>query len=524
MKPATQRFPDYGDDGDLAGAHRGRRAFRLCVAAVVLLTGFMYFSERFLRHSQPETLYLRGITLNRDSSRVLLQSAIRADEELGETPTAKYIQALAVRQEDDIALETYAKAWELDPMNSFFALRYGCRLYLLGQPGAAADKFSAARALPPANGLPRYLEAAAIARAGGDMDSLGEAMVVVSRTNNARESILFPKPLWYSGYPERGTQYARLSREIVDESCAPLYQLSQQVVSAVHEQLSANQTQHAKTWLEQIHRMGRRLVEDSEPKGTLQAMAGITIQQQATQMLAELQAREGRDAGESLIETRVKLDGALGPLKDFENARSERLQRIEQEYMYPLQLAGMGIALLLGAYLLALTAHKMLRLRKSAWALPHSALGKWILGIGIATLFLLLQFLTALQKIADAQDEYARAVVTIWWGVMGILIVFGWLYPALTLSTPEEVSRKSGRLEEMPDTIRLARQAYRRVYAAMVVRYYGILSGLAMCMICVWVISYRILNGLYPWQVNLLSDGLLEEEYRIVEQVLAMLG
>ena len=103
---------------------------------------------------------------------------------------------------------------------------------------------------------------------------------------------------------------------------------------------------------------------------------------------------------------------------------------------------------------------------------------------GIATLFLLLQFLMALQKIADAQDEYARAAVTIWWAVMGILIVFGSLYPALTLSTPEEVSRKSGRLEEMPDTIRLARQAYRRVYAAMVVRYYGILSGMTMCMIC----------------------------------------
>ncbi len=524
MKPATQKFPDYGDDGDVAGARRGRRAFRLCVAAVVLLTGFMYFSERFLRHSQPESLYLSGITLPRDSSRVLLQGAIKADEKLGETPTAKYTQALAVRQEDDLALETYAKAWELDPTNSLFAVRYGSRLYVLGRPVEAADKFSAARTHPPANALPRYLEAAAIARAGGNMESLGEAMVVVSRTNNAGENILFPKPLWYSGYPETGTQYASLSRAIVDESCAPLYQLSQLVISAVHEQVKAKETQHSKTWLEQIRQMGRRLVENSEPKGTLQAIAGTTIQQQATQMLAELAALEGRDPRESLIETRVKLDAALGPLNEFENARAERLESIGREYTYPLTLAWKGVMLLVGAYLLALSAHKILRLRKNAWALPHSALGKWILGVGITTLFLLLQVLTALQRIPDAQDEYARAVVTIWWGVIAVLIVFGWVYPGLTLSTPEDISRKTGRLEEMPHTLRLARHAYRRVYAAMVVRYYGILSGASMCMICAWIISYRAMNGLYPWQVNLLSDGLLQEEYKIVEQVLAILG
>ena len=99
MKPATQKFPDYGDDGDVAGARRGRRAFRLCVAAVVLLTGFMYFSERFLRHSQPESLYLSGITLPRGSSRVLRHGAIQADEEWGERPPRKYTPAIAGRRE-----------------------------------------------------------------------------------------------------------------------------------------------------------------------------------------------------------------------------------------------------------------------------------------------------------------------------------------------------------------------------------------------------------------------------------------
>ena len=524
MNSAAPRFPDYGDDADQAGARRGRKAFRYCVAAFILLTFFMWLSELFMRPGQTERLYLSGITLPRESSRVLFEAAIKADLKTEEPLNPKYIQALAVRQEDDVALPTYEQAWNLDTTNSFFTIRYGSRLFLVGLPIQALEKYRAARAHPPANALPRYLEAAAGAHAGKNEDAMRAAMVVVARTNNAGEDVIFPRPLWYSGYPETGTQYAWLAREIVTESTAPLYHLSNQVVAAVSRQIASNQTQHSRTWLEQIQRMGERILMSSEPQGTLQAVAGTTIQLQATQKLEELEAHEGREADEALIETRVKLVKALEILTDFENSRAERLELIEREYAYPIKLSSLGIALLLGAYLLALTAHKIMRLRKSAWALAHSTLGKWMLGIGITTLFFLLQLLTALQQIPAAQEEYAKAIATIWWAVIGILILFGGLYPGLTLSTPEEVSRKSGRLEEMPHTIRLARQAYRRVYAAMVVRYYGLLSGISMCMVCVWIMSYRIMNGLYPWQVNLLSDGLLGEEGLIVQQVLTLLS
>lgn len=524
MNSAAPRFPDYGDDADQAGARRGRKAFRYCVSAFVLLTFFMWLSELFLRPGQTERLYLSGITLPRESSRVLFEAAIKADRKSGDPLTPKYIQALAVRQEDDVALPFYEEAWSLDKTNSFFAIRYGSRLFLLGQSSRAVEKFRAARAHPPANALPRYLEAAAGAHAGKNEDALRAAMVVVARTNNAGEEVIFPRPLWYSRYPETGTQYAWLSREVITESTAPLYHLANQVVGAVSQQIVSNQTQHSRTWLEQIERMGERILTSSEPKGTLQALAGTTIQLQAVQKLEELEAHEGREADEALIETRVKLVKALEILTDFENSRAERLERIERQYTYPVKLSSLGIALLLGSYLLALTAHKILRLRKSAWALAHSTLGKWVLGIGIATLFLLLELLTALQQIPATQEEYAKAIATVWWAVVGVLIFFGGLYPGLTLSTPEEVSRKSGRLEEMPHTIRLARQAYRRVYAAMVVRYYGILSGVSMCMVCVWIISYRIMHGLYPWQVNLLSDGLLGEELVVVQQILTLMS
>jgi len=43
-------------------------------------------------------------------------------------------------------------------------------------------------------------------------------------------------------------------------------------------------------------------------------------------------------------------------------------------------------------------------------------------------------------------------------------------------------------------------------------------------MLCAWIIFYLTINGLYPWQVNLLSDVLLQQVYKVVELVLASRG
>ena len=89
MSVPPPRFPAYGDDGDMAGARRMRRAFRLCVLSFVLLTGIMWLSERFLRYEASEYLYLSALTLPSNSARVMLRQAIKIDQENREHPTPK---------------------------------------------------------------------------------------------------------------------------------------------------------------------------------------------------------------------------------------------------------------------------------------------------------------------------------------------------------------------------------------------------------------------------------------------------
>ncbi len=527
MTESEPRFTDYGDDGDMAGARRGRKSFRFVVLSVVLLTLFAWFAEDRLRYSLPERHFLSAITLPRDSARVFLLSAIKQDAEMSDTPTAKYTQALAVRQEDDVALETYARARELDPKNSLFAVRHGCRLFLLNHTSQAVDAFRAARALPPANSLPRYLEAAALAKSARDPATLGEAMVIVSRANNTHEPLIYPKPLWFSGYPQSGMQYAQLSREIYAEACSPLHALTQQVVLAGERQDQTAQGQDEKTWMRQIESMGRRLVNDSDPKGSLQAIAGVSIQLQALTALRALLDREGEgDSAEAsrIAERQLELRQALDVLNEFEANRDQEIAAIVDEYKAPLWLVFITLLAMSGVYLFARAVHAALRYRKSAWTVPHSALGKIMLAFGALAFFALLTAVTILQSIPGGQEWYLGAVRSAWWGVVTVIVGFGFIYPALRVASPEEVSGKSGRLEDMPDVMRYARRAYRRVYVAFVVRYFGILIGNFLCMTCAWLLLYRVAIGLYPWQVNLLASGMISRETDVVRQAMALLG
>lgn len=527
MTTSQLRFPDYGDDGDVAGAHRSRWAFRLSVLSLILLTAFAWVAENFGNYGPAERNFRSAITQKRDAARVFLQAAIKLDTAAPATPTPKYTQALAVREEDDAALAVYERAFEMDPNSSFFAIRYGCRLYLLGRADQAIEKFRHARNLPPANALPRYLEAAATARADRSPKGLSDAIVLLSRANNTRDPLIFAKPIWFSGFPQTGTQYALLAREIYAESCAPLYTLVQQAIRAAEEDGELLAGQDAKTWLNQIVTMGERLVNDADPAGTLQSIAGISFQLQALAQLEELQSTQNPDNTDALkpiIEKRVKLEQAMELLNTFEAQREQQVEAIEEEFLRPLNLAWMTAGFFILAYLIARGLHSVLRYRKTAWALPHSFFGKALLGSGVGAYLVLLVMMAILQRSPLDQQWYLSALSTAWWGVTAVLVGFGVIYPGLRLASPEDVSKKSGRLEDMPEVVRLARQAYRRVYAAFIVRYYGILCGIYFSAICLWILGYRVVNGLYPMQIELLANGLIQQEQDVVDSVIKLLS
>lgn len=524
MSGSTGGFPDYGDSGDLAGARRARRAFRLCVASVLFLTGMMWFTERFLRHDQTEYLYLSALTLPRESARVMLQQAIKVDTETRDLPTPKYTQALAVRQEDDVILRTYEEARKMDPSDSLFAIRNGCRLFLMGFPGEAADVFREASQHPPNNALPHYLEAASLARAGEGEEALSDAMVAVARTNNSGENVILPRPLWFADLPQDGYWYADLSRDIVDECCALLYHFTRQVAGAVQKQIGQNQKHIAKTWSTQLKILGEKLASDCEPSGTIQGIAGLNIQLRAIELLEELESAENRTSpSRELASERQTVEQAIAMVREFEIHREERILHDVQEVRHPLILVRNGTLGILIAYVLSLILHRLMRLKKSSWTLPHSALGKGILGGGSILLFVILHLLTALQRTAAPQTEYVRAVSSVWWGLLGLLILFGLLYPSLSLKPIGEVSRRTGRPEEIDETLPKVRRAYRRAYVSFVLRYYGILFGLFVCVVCAWVVTVRITTDLYPWQAELLATGLLDEEVAVMSRSLGLL-
>ena len=241
MDSTETRFPDYGDSGDLAGARRARRAFRFCVFSVVVLAGMMWFTERFLRYEQREYLYLSALTLDRGSDRVMLKQAIKKDAESGDPPTPKYMQALAVREEEDLILAAHEAAYNQDPADAMFALLYGAQLFT-AHPEQAAEVFRAAGESTPRNALATYLEAASVARAGGDEAAFEAAMVLVARANNSGQSLRFPRPRWSSVLPQTGYWYADLSRELVDRVTAPLYEFTRAALEAIDDQIrqSAN--------------------------------------------------------------------------------------------------------------------------------------------------------------------------------------------------------------------------------------------------------------------------------------------
>lgn len=524
MSDAPAQFPDYGESGDTSGARRSRRAFRFCVLSFLLMAFMMWFSENFLRYDQEEMLYLSGITLEPDSGRVQLRQAIRIDEQKHDIRTPKYSQALAVREPDDSALAHYTDAMALEPTNSLFAIRYGTHLYSRGRYGAAALRFRDAASRPPGNALPIYLEAASIAMAGSGDARLKDAMELVAGANNRGAKLLFPRPLWHSAFPQEGFWYAQLSREIEDEVCAPLLELTKRVCAAVDKQMASGRTVNAKTWLEQIQILGARLSSASDPQGTRQAIAGTQIQLSVLELQIRLDATAGGRESAELGARKANLTQAERMLNKFESTRDEHIAEGISEMYDPLLLAGCGAGLLAIVYVLALIVYRFMRFRKSSWTMPHSTLGKTVY-IASALLFLLiLHTISAFQALPGSQEGYIRILAAAWWAALGLVVIFGPVYPALMLKSAEEVSRRTGHPEDLAGALKLARRTYRRAYASLVLRYYGVLSGLYLCTLCAWIISYRILHSFYPWQIKLLAPGFLQDETEIVNKALALLS
>lgn len=524
MSADRLRFPEYGDGGDQIGSRRARHAFRFCIISCMLFTLSLWFCENFWRYERSERLYLRALTQDPSPAQVFLHNAIRLESQHRDFPSPKYLQALAERQKGEQALETYQRAYQLDPDNAALALRYGCRLVREGRGPEAEALFQQAVVNDPANALPLYLEAAVVPWVQEDAGGLRKSLTLIAKANSSGKRVTLPRPLWFSGLSQDGFWYANLQREIVEECCLPFYRYLDDLTSAAEQQIAAGRTQYWDSWLEKLQGMGANLAaaawESPMPGAALLAETGLRIQLEAVRLRAQLHEVGGTELTEVLHALRPKLEDALGKLDAFEENRRESVAQARQMYLFPLKLASEAIGVICLTYLLSYVATKLARARKRSWTLGHSRLAKTVLVGGAGGLVAMLLISLLFERTTHSWVGWMPVMRIAWRSLLAGIIGFGAVYPALILPRVRTVARKADRSADAEQVRKEARRRRRIAYLSFLRRYYGTLFGFAVVALSVWIIAHRVLVHLYPWEIKLLASGFAKEEAQFVANLL----
>ncbi|MCX5769703.1 MAG: hypothetical protein NTZ09_05460, partial [Candidatus Hydrogenedentes bacterium] len=344
--------PVLNHNGDKTGSRRLRRSFRLCVVACVLFTTILWLSERTLRYDLNESQFIIALTHETESARAILRHVVKRDAEIKEFPTARYVAALAEREEDDLILPTYEQACKLDPTDSFLALRYGCRLFLQEKYADARSRFREAAVQQSKNSLPKYLEAVALSFANGENGDFSESLALIAKANTGADNVGFPQPLWTPSLPARGVWYERLRRQIQDECCAPIYKYADAVLGHAKRQVNLKQVENLDHWLETLQQMGERIAFSGEP-GSIQATAGVRIQLGALEYREKIGALDTGTPPPALVDWRAKLESVLDLLNRFEENREAGILADRTRFLAPLKLLVVTMGILVAVYLLA---------------------------------------------------------------------------------------------------------------------------------------------------------------------------
>ncbi|MBI4559608.1 MAG: tetratricopeptide repeat protein [Candidatus Hydrogenedentes bacterium] len=524
MTPTPPVFPEYGDGGDQIGARRSRRAFRLCVTSSLFLATMLWVAEYFLRHELTEAQYLSALTMAPESARAVLQQTVKRDEAKRGRPTPKYVQALAEREEDEVALEIYKKAYALDPQNPTLAVRYGCRLFFTGRPVEARERFREASIRDPENALPSYLEAAVLPWVDQEKAEIGESVGLIEKVNRSERRISFPKPLWFSGLSESGKRYAELRRQNVGESCEVFLRYANLMVERAKTDFAEKHHSQWDTWLHTIDEMGQRLVETTDA-GSLQALAGVNIRLSVLPLREQMadSAKNGPPVVED--ELRSRLEAALGVLREFEDQRYERIERQRTALGFPLDLSWKTAVVLIGVYLPFFLLSKSLLRSTSALTLSHSRLGQIGFLLPPLVLFGILATLVFVFRWQGPFPDRMPVVARFWWLLVAASVVVGLLYPALRLPWILSLRRDhAADTANSAEFVRAARKSRRRAYICLLRRYFGILAGFTLATIAFSVGLFRVVLSFYPWQLELLTPGQGPQELETVQKVLILLA
>ena len=523
-------FPEYGDGGDYIGARRMRRAFRWCVTLIVFFTLMLWFSEHFLRFDHAERLYLSALTKAPESGRNLLRQAVLYDRANKEFPSPKYVEALAEREEDDLVLPTYDQAYKLDPDNAFLAIRYGCRLFHDGQVTSSRQRFREAAELAPKNLLPVYLEASVIPSLDETNEDLEPAMALIARANATPGKVQFPEPLWSPTLPETGYWLAHLRGEILEQCSEPLYRFTRLAIARAEMDITEGHNGRWPEHLEYLNVMAHNILQGSLREeadassrvagGTAQAYLALAICSKVVEQQQRLAEKAGTVPSEELLRKGTEVKEALDRLRAFEARRQDTIAAERDKFSLPIRLGFGTLAALMLTYIVVYLVCKICRITSTSHNVAHNRLGKLAFALWTATLLALLLLISVAQGTSVGAMRGESFISGLWWLCVAGFTLYGVAYPRLALSRPNDVTMARRDTPDFSSTEREVQKRYRHAYLSLLRRYLGVIFGLGMSALCAWTITYRILSGVYPWEVELLATALETEELELVRQII----
>ncbi len=506
--PRTARSYDY------AWARRGRRAFRLLVAAAVLFAFALWFSEGYLRYDQNETQYRMALTLHPAQARPILRHVVKRETEENETPPSRYVEALALVEETaEDALAAYEQAYKINPRNAFLIVNYGCFLYLGGQYEEARERFREAGVNPPRNALPRYLEAAALAASMEPDDDPSDLIALLTRANAAGDPVLYPEPPWHESLPKQGRRHMELRGNAAERIAKPLADCGRLIVSRASADIDRGEFRDWNNWLEKMHTMGVRLMGGG-PQDSLPTIPQLTVALELQYAAANLLGRISEAAG-GVVEPRVndtllRTEQTLKTLEEFDDQTELLLEGHRERLLQPIFLLLQTALLFMMMYAVAWCLHGLGSGGTSARAAPHLLIGKLAPAVGLFCMLGILLLFMSRQGAVDTAYEWHLGVL--WRFVSLALTALGLIYP-LMMVRMGRIAQGAGADQKVTP------RRYVGVYGCLLRRYMGILCGGLALLICTWLIVYRVVFSAYPFQMELISTGLELETADLVQEI-----
>lgn len=514
---------------DHAGLRRGRRAFRYSVAACVFFGFTLWFAEGYLRFDRAETQYRMSLTLHEASARPVLRNVVKRDAEMNDAPSAKYVEALAAVEEPDMVLEVHEQAMRLNPRSSFLIINYGCALFLADRPAEARERFREASLHPPRNALPRYLEAAALLASMGEGDDLSEVIALVARANSGMDPVVFPKPLWHATLPESGRWHAKLARNLVGRCLAPLYRLNNTVMLRAEGEIADNDFRDWDAWLAETGAMGRRIAGNpgaaDADLGAAQAVAGLRMQLDALLLRRRIaDAQQNAEAVAEMDAQRDSLQAAMDRLTQFENRREDLIEAHAGRLFRPLPDIAAVLGLFLGLYLLLQLLCKFLAASRDAKSLAHLPAGRAVHTLSILVWLFLLTSFTWSGRLEASPESGLLAERLFWYWTILLLCLVSLISSWQMRRCPRDIME--GLLAGGNSAASPARKRINRIglFLGLERRGLGTALGVLLCALSLWVVGHRLVTGLYPFQLTLLTTGLEAQEAELVREILRALA